>query len=92
MTETVIPTAAKTFEDRRKADPQAVIDDLLGQVTRQATEIHKLMKKPEFNNWERQYLLELLEKRTPNSEDGSEAAIVNLIEKLSPSKKKKKNA
>jgi hypothetical protein len=30
-----------TFEERRKTDPQGVIDDLLKQITKQAYDIHQ---------------------------------------------------
>lgn len=33
------------FDRRRMEDPQSVIDDLLGQTTRQATAIHELAKR-----------------------------------------------
>jgi uncharacterized coiled-coil protein SlyX len=34
-----------TFEDRRKTDPQGVIDDLVKQTARQAKAIHELSQR-----------------------------------------------
>ena len=36
-----------TFDERRQAAPQSVIDDLIAQTTRQAKAIHELTKQNE---------------------------------------------
>lgn len=37
--------AVDAFEERRKNDPQGLINDLVGQTTRQAKEIHRLTEE-----------------------------------------------
>ena len=35
----------KAFTSRRESDPQGLIDDMMGQITRQAKEIHDLNQR-----------------------------------------------
>lgn len=96
------------FDIRRQSDPQGLIDDLVGQTTRQAAEIHRLLElsKTTLKPDDIRFLLSLLKGTHPSVEamrivHRPDEQFTQVIERLegwckllepSPSQRKKKNA